>query len=119
MPRITSNSRSDRRSCGAPVSPPAASASRSASASLMASRRRCDRRAADQDLAAKMETSNEWIIERTGIEQRRWVSDLATNLFRIFQESLTNVARHASARQVDVVIALDHGRLHLEIADAT
>jgi 3-oxoacyl-[acyl-carrier-protein] synthase-3 len=27
------------------------------------------------ELATKMETSNEWIIERTGIEERRWVSD--------------------------------------------
>lgn len=27
----------------------------------------------NDDLAQKMETSNEWIIERTGIEQRRWV----------------------------------------------
>lgn len=26
------------------------------------------------ELATKMETSNEWIIERTGIEQRRWVA---------------------------------------------
>jgi signal transduction histidine kinase len=43
--------------------------------------------------------------------------DLATNLFRIFQEALTNVARHASAKQVDVAIGLEHGRMHLEIAD--
>ena len=27
----------------------------------------------NDDLAAKMETSHEWIVERTGIEQRRWV----------------------------------------------
>ena len=27
----------------------------------------------NDDLAQKMETSNEWIVERTGIEQRRWV----------------------------------------------
>ncbi|HEY4181028.1 MAG TPA: beta-ketoacyl-ACP synthase III [Kofleriaceae bacterium] len=27
----------------------------------------------NDDLAKRMETSNEWIIERTGIEQRRWV----------------------------------------------
>ena len=27
----------------------------------------------NDDLATKMETSNEWIIERPGIEQRRWV----------------------------------------------
>jgi 3-oxoacyl-[acyl-carrier-protein] synthase-3 len=27
----------------------------------------------NDELATKMETSNEWIVERTGIEQRRWV----------------------------------------------
>ncbi len=27
----------------------------------------------NDDLAKRMETSNEWIIERTGIEERRWV----------------------------------------------
>jgi 3-oxoacyl-[acyl-carrier-protein] synthase-3 len=27
------------------------------------------------ELATKMETSNEWIIERTGIEERRWVKE--------------------------------------------
>jgi 3-oxoacyl-[acyl-carrier-protein] synthase-3 len=29
----------------------------------------------NQELASRMETSNEWIIERTGIEERRWVSE--------------------------------------------
>jgi 3-oxoacyl-[acyl-carrier-protein] synthase-3 len=29
----------------------------------------------NNDLAQQMETSNEWIIERTGIEERRWVAD--------------------------------------------
>src|SRR5689334_18903399 len=28
----------------------------------------------NNDLAQMMETSNEWIIERTGIEERRWVA---------------------------------------------
>lgn len=38
----------------------------------------------NHDLATKMETSHEWIVERTGIEERRWVepgqtgADLAT-----------------------------------------
>src|ERR1043165_9098628 len=27
----------------------------------------------NHELATKMETSHEWIVERTGIEQRRWV----------------------------------------------
>src|ERR1043165_6625464 len=29
----------------------------------------------NHELATMMETSNEWIIERTGIEERRWVSE--------------------------------------------
>lgn len=29
----------------------------------------------NDELAVKMETSNAWIVERTGIEERRWVSD--------------------------------------------
>jgi len=29
----------------------------------------------NHELATKMETSHEWIVERTGIEERRWVTD--------------------------------------------
>jgi 3-oxoacyl-[acyl-carrier-protein] synthase-3 len=29
----------------------------------------------NNDLAAQMETSHEWIVERTGIEERRWVAE--------------------------------------------
>lgn len=43
--------------------------------------------------------------------------DLATNVFRIFQESLTNIARHAAASHVDVTMKLDRGRLRLEVID--
>jgi signal transduction histidine kinase len=42
---------------------------------------------------------------------------LATNVFRIFQEALTNIARHASAKHVEIALGLEHGRLRLEIAD--
>ncbi|MGE5185730.1 MAG: GAF domain-containing protein [Acidobacteriota bacterium] len=42
---------------------------------------------------------------------------LATNMFRIFQEALTNIARHASAKHVDVTLGLERGYLRLEIAD--
>jgi signal transduction histidine kinase len=38
-------------------------------------------------------------------------------VFRIFQEALTNVTRHANATGVDVVLRLDHGHLRLEVAD--
>jgi signal transduction histidine kinase len=42
---------------------------------------------------------------------------LLTGVFRIFQEALTNVARHANATKVTVTIALDKGRIRMEIAD--
>jgi len=40
-----------------------------------------------------------------------------TALFRILQETLTNVARHASATQVDVRLAKEDGTLILEVRD--
>lgn len=43
--------------------------------------------------------------------------DRATAVFRIFQEVLTNVARHANATRVDVAMRLDAGRLVLEVRD--
>jgi signal transduction histidine kinase len=43
--------------------------------------------------------------------------DLATAAFRIFQEALTNVARHASAKQVDVRLVQDGGTLQLDVRD--
>ncbi|MDO9054449.1 MAG: PAS domain S-box protein [Gallionella sp.] len=39
------------------------------------------------------------------------------NLFRIFQESLTNVARHSGASNVDVELRIEAGNLTLSIAD--
>ena len=41
----------------------------------------------------------------------------ATALFRIFQETLTNVARHAGATQVDVRLGQENGDLILEVGD--
>jgi len=43
--------------------------------------------------------------------------DLATTVFRIFQELLTNVARHAHATRVDVELRQTADRLVLEVAD--
>ena len=42
---------------------------------------------------------------------------LQTALFRIFQESVTNIVRHAKATQVQVRMNYDKGRLIFEIAD--
>jgi PAS domain S-box-containing protein len=41
----------------------------------------------------------------------------ATAIFRIFQETLTNVARHADASEVDVRLAKEDGNLTLEVHD--
>ena len=43
--------------------------------------------------------------------------DHATALFRILQETLTNVARHANATQVNVRLAKEEGTLILEVHD--
>lgn len=42
---------------------------------------------------------------------------LATAVFRIFQEALTNVVRHAKATRIDVKLWLEHGNLRLDVAD--
>jgi signal transduction histidine kinase len=43
--------------------------------------------------------------------------DAATALFRIFQETLTNVARHAAATEVNVRLAKEEGGLTLDVHD--
>jgi len=42
---------------------------------------------------------------------------LATAAFRIIQESLTNVARHADATRLRVVLAMKDGSLHMQVHD--
>lgn len=43
--------------------------------------------------------------------------DTSTALFRVLQEALTNVARHANASHVDVKLELDGDELRLEVRD--
>jgi two-component system sensor histidine kinase UhpB len=47
----------------------------------------------------------------------RFGDPLATGVYRIVQEALTNVARHAGATQVDVKLGLEDGFLRLEVRD--
>ncbi len=51
----------------------------------------------------------------TGIEQS--TDTVRTGLFRVAQEALTNVARHAKASQVEVSIRLVDGVIRMEIKD--
>jgi signal transduction histidine kinase len=63
--------------------------------------------------------------ERTGIEVRlelspclrRMTPDVEMGLFRVVQESLTNIQRHAGSSQAKIRIERDPGRIALEISD--
>ena len=75
-----------------------------------------------------LEAGLRWLAEgfaaRTGVEvqvesnlDRRLADETETHLFRIAQEALTNVARHAGATNVAMQLWLDGGDVHLAIRD--
>lgn len=63
--------------------------------------------------------------KRTGIccnvevaaEENILDKDLSTAFFRVFQEALTNVARHANATNVNITLKESEGKLFLKITD--
>ena len=79
----------------------------------------------DLGLVAAIEWAAEEFQARTGMECHVSVSmagiemapERATGVFRIFQETLTNVARHANATRVDVGLTHEKGDLILEVHD--
>ncbi|HLX65091.1 MAG TPA: PAS domain-containing sensor histidine kinase [Planctomycetota bacterium] len=76
-------------------------------------------------LFAAVEWQAEDFVKRTGIACRALVPaaeplvghDQATAVFRILQESLTNVIRHAQATEADVELAVKDGQLTLTVCD--
>lgn len=79
----------------------------------------------DLGLAAAIEWQAQDFEKRSGVacvltlpEEDLLISrDQATALFRIFQESLTNVARHAQATKVWVHLGEENGAIVLEVED--
>jgi PAS domain S-box-containing protein len=78
----------------------------------------------DLGLAAAVEWQVQEFQARSGVQCKvrlliREVvpSNASTAMFRIFQETLTNVARHAKATRVEVVLEKQRGRLVLLIHD--
>jgi signal transduction histidine kinase len=79
----------------------------------------------DLGLTAAMEWQIQQFRSRTGVHCEAHLiwndsgaeKDLATALFRIFQETLTNIARHADATFVKVRLAQKAGELHLHVSD--
>jgi signal transduction histidine kinase len=47
----------------------------------------------------------------------RLVDETETHLFRIVQEALTNVARHANASRVTIFLRAENGNIHLTVSD--
>ncbi len=79
----------------------------------------------DLGLASALEWLANDFQERTGIQCKLLIdpeaispdSDRATTVFRIFQETLTNVLRHAKATRVEVGLRASDDALILEVAD--
>ena len=78
----------------------------------------------DLGLAAAVEWQVQEFQARTGIQcklqlltQELFAPDVSTALFRILQETLTNIARHAKATRVEVVKQRQRDRLVLQIHD--
>jgi signal transduction histidine kinase len=76
-------------------------------------------------LAAALDEEAAQFSKRSGIECRLHIGELdetippevRTAAFRIFQEALTNVARHAEARVIDVTCSTSGGVLNLTVRD--
>ena len=79
----------------------------------------------DLGLAAAVEWHAKEFRKRTGIPCEVFVDpedlsvdpDRSTAIFRIFQETLTNVARHAGATKVEAALERRDGSLRLEVRD--
>ncbi len=78
----------------------------------------------DMGLAAAVEWQVQEFQARTGIQcevrlltQEVFAQNISTALFRILQETLTNIARHAKATRVEVVKQKQRDRLILRIRD--
>jgi signal transduction histidine kinase len=79
----------------------------------------------DFGLSAAIEWQAEEFQKRTGMECKTRLApneidlrkEKSTNLFRIVQESLTNVIRHADATKVEINLHEEDGKLLLEIVD--
>ena len=79
----------------------------------------------DFGLDAALRSLTERFAQRTGIatayrsslDGQRLYDQAETNLFRIAQEALTNVARHAQASEVSLEVARRNGQVSLSVRD--
>lgn len=62
-------------------------------------------------------TGLEVTFEPVNLENTRLPHDIETVLYRVIQESLTNIARHANASQASVRIMREHDTIHILVED--
>jgi len=70
-----------------------------------------------QRYGEELGTSHDLDVRITGDEGARFPANVETTLYRIVQEALTNVARHARARSADVVIRSAKGSVQVTVRD--
>lgn len=51
------------------------------------------------------------------LREKRFPAEIELAIFRVVQESLTNVARHAKVKSVDVDISMDEEKIYVDIQD--
>jgi len=78
----------------------------------------------DMGLVAAVGWQAKEFQKRTGIRarahlppERKFDFEISTAVFRIFQEILTNVARHSRATRIDIRLAASDERIELEVVD--
>lgn len=80
---------------------------------------------ADEGLASAVEWQVQQFRERTGLTVElesnvgEWALDLDRSIavYRVLQESLANIARHAQATRINISLRADPDGLHLEVRD--
>ena len=70
-----------------------------------------------REYLARCQQEHGLVIEFTADEGERLPAPVETALFRIAQEALNNVAKHAQARRVEVAMTRDRGSVTLRVAD--
>jgi signal transduction histidine kinase len=57
------------------------------------------------------------MFKHTGLREKRFDPEIETTIYRVIQESLTNVARHAQATLIQVDIEVDSDQFTVHIRD--
>ncbi len=56
-------------------------------------------------------------FKHSGLEKQRFAPEVETAAYRVVQEALTNVARHANVHEATVRVWTDHDKLSIEVVD--